>query len=381
MPKPCECLFAGWCPVWKQRITGRQYEICRGVNCPTEMTERYQDLWARDARDTIVVDSHVKTCEDLPEELKEKCLKSPAFRAQLLSPRAGPWGLMRKAGVFVRSQVRFALDGFRTVKPEVAESRQAICASCPNWQNNRCKICGCSGIKFHYPLESCPDSPPRWGPVTREGRLAVAVTTAARAVPTLEKTLESLASAGFPAPTIFDDSEPVGAWLNWLAALRYLYSTGAEHLLVVQDDAVFVGNAEKYLRHVMKDDGPMSLIRSEKYEIKEYPWTRWTGRYFWLAQALLFPRDVAERFLASDLTKEWEQGHRAQIDVAVGEWCNREQVPLWLSCPSLADHTGRPQHGSDSSEWMHHSTGGYGMGANDFAGEKFDAMLLLGASL
>lgn len=49
------------------------------------------------------------------------------------------------------------------VKNETAEARYKICQSCPNFNNNRCNLCGCfMSLKTLLGTSRCPDNPPRW---------------------------------------------------------------------------------------------------------------------------------------------------------------------------------------------------------------------------
>jgi hypothetical protein len=54
------------------------------------------------------------------------------------------------------------------VSAEVLEQRRGICRACPyhDAARDRCRKCGCSGIKLTLATESCPDVPPRWSAVT-----------------------------------------------------------------------------------------------------------------------------------------------------------------------------------------------------------------------
>jgi len=50
--------------------------------------------------------------------------------------------------------------------PEVTEKqyqrRLKICQGCEFWNNNTCKICGCTSAKLRLSTSKCPLSPPLW---------------------------------------------------------------------------------------------------------------------------------------------------------------------------------------------------------------------------
>ncbi len=49
------------------------------------------------------------------------------------------------------------------VSPEERDRRWALCMTCENLVNDRCKLCGCFfRAKIELATESCPLNPPRW---------------------------------------------------------------------------------------------------------------------------------------------------------------------------------------------------------------------------
>lgn len=66
-----------------------------------------------------------------------------------------------------RSARAFAASGGKLAsKPERAR-RLEICRACPKWNGFRCTSCGCATVvKAYSAAESCPLSPPKWGPIS-----------------------------------------------------------------------------------------------------------------------------------------------------------------------------------------------------------------------
>lgn len=66
------------------------------------------------------------------------------------------------------SLFRWVAAGFPVSTKEEIKRRGAICRACPNFVNERCRLCGCcsSDEVFYSKLvlgsEVCPDNPPRW---------------------------------------------------------------------------------------------------------------------------------------------------------------------------------------------------------------------------
>lgn len=43
----CTCTEPGWCPHYQKHLTGRLWEIAKGINIDPETAEKYRALWAR----------------------------------------------------------------------------------------------------------------------------------------------------------------------------------------------------------------------------------------------------------------------------------------------------------------------------------------------
>ncbi len=106
--------------------------------------------------------------------------KRDAYLASLkaFKPRRGP-------ASFACALFRHFAAGVPRLPAAVLDARQAACTACPNkTEGGPCKLCGCRVegrilTKISLPLETCPDTPPRWGPLpvadTRWRRIALAL--------------------------------------------------------------------------------------------------------------------------------------------------------------------------------------------------------------
>ncbi len=197
----------------------------------------------------------------------------------------------------------------------------------------------------------------------------VGMTTAPRRESTLECSLQSLSGAGWDHFCLFVDGDvevpaglsgqittrrnpSVGAWPNFYLSLLELLMRFpfAEAFLMVQDDVLFPAHPglRSYLERVFwpgDKPGLVSLFCPSEYTHVANGWHRYEGAWFWGAQAFVFSRDAAQKFAASDFIV----GHRwstrtqglANIDWLIGEWADRNDVPVYYPTPSLVQHIGR----------------------------------------
>ena len=228
---------------------------------------------------------------------------------------------------------------------------------------------------------------------------AVGVTTAPRRQVTLPRSLESLANAGWKDVYLFSDgpvetpdidglnltvinrSKSSGIYSNWIlsATELWLRHPNAERILIVQDDTIFCRGVREYLeqRSVPKD-GLISLYTAKGREANKpgfapvSPRLSGMGALAWLItpkflHALLGDR----RFLDHRISKN---GHK-HIDVAVSQYCVRNNIPQYHHTPSLAQHIGKTSTvGHDKGTQAHRQ-------APTFPGEDFDARSLLSKTL
>jgi hypothetical protein len=217
------------------------------------------------------------------------------------------------------------------------------------------------------PLEQLLPLPP----VRRGGRIgtwAVGVTTAPRRQETLSWCLDSLSRAGWSSPRLFIDSGadvhprhshlPVtlrspglGAWPNYYLSLAELMmrEPAADAYLMVQDDSIFYDREDlsAYLQAALWPDEPVaavSLYCPQVYTQPEAGWHRRADLWVYGALAFLFPRESAKRFIADRTVLEhrWSQRNegRAQIDLTIGQWAQRSDLPIYYPTPSLVQHIG-----------------------------------------
>ncbi len=197
---------------------------------------------------------------------------------------------------------------------------------------------------------------------------AVGVTTAPRRRDTLERSLESLAGAGWREPAVFVDSAVnfperyahlpgtfrdtrLGAWPTYYLALAELLmrSPEADALLVAQDDIAFPAGVpvREYLEAALwpgRRPGLVSLYCSSAYTKDAPGWYLHDGLWVWGALAIVFPRELARQFVLDgrvfDHRRDPLNGGLANIDLVIGAWAMREGLEVWHTTPSLVQHTG-----------------------------------------
>ncbi len=91
-----------------------------------------------------------------------------AYRALLIEQAAGAPSFIVQAGTALGALGRVAgavLTGEPVkVAADVYEARTAICAACSEYDAaaDRCRACGCYGLKRWLATERCPLDPPKW---------------------------------------------------------------------------------------------------------------------------------------------------------------------------------------------------------------------------
>jgi hypothetical protein len=226
----------------------------------------------------------------------------------------------------------------------------------------------------------------------RVTKWAVGVTTSPRRAPTLERCLDHLARAGWDTPHLFMDSAvrvperfgylpgtlrnpAVGAWPNHYLGLfeLTLRQPDADAYVMFQDDAIVYDgeNVREYLEETLWPAGAapiVSLYCPGIYNATRYGWHRFWRSWVWGAQAFVFSRDAARRYLRSRriCQHRWRsaQGGLAQIDTLLGRWAWWRRVPIWYPTPSLVRHVG-----DVSTLWVDNRTVGR-RAANLFVGPR-----------
>jgi hypothetical protein len=208
-------------------------------------------------------------------------------------------------------------------------------------------------------------------PSARCGRVVaewgVGITTAPRRLPTLEYCLAALHQAGWDDPRLFIDlatdlparfqgaaksvrETRIGAWPNYYLALAELLlrHPGADAYMILQDDALLIQNPglRANLEQVLwpgDRPGIVSLYCARPYTQASPGWYALPMQWMWGALAFIFPADVARRFLADPevlahrgLGPEGLSG----IDLLVGRFAHRNDLPVYFPTPSLVQHIG-----------------------------------------
>lgn len=193
---------------------------------------------------------------------------------------------------------------------------------------------------------------------------AVGITTAPRAKPTLETTLQSVRSAGW-MPVVYAEprspipdgakvvrrSERLGAWRNWLKTAEQLLAADTSHVLILQDDVELCADARRILEETPwpADVGCRSLYTSARYHREGGGLHDIPNANFWGACALAFPAAVLRRLIDSKVMREWrgpvmrrakDPAEIKNVDTAVGNALEAMGVRIQGWSPSLAQHIG-----------------------------------------
>lgn len=204
---------------------------------------------------------------------------------------------------------------------------------------------------------------------TTDWQWAVAVTTAPRPQPTLERTLTSLAATGFPEPLLVSDATRAGSWPTWLAALKRLLEgrPDATAYLVVQDDVIFCRKLRSYLERTLWPSETAALCSPFCPAAYRRPTAGWHrenhGWYLVAAQCWAIPPATARRMVA-ELSRI---DSFSRVDAIVGRWARDAGLDCWYHTPSLAQHLGLKNSalGDNSVTDLRQ--------ASDFVGEPYSA--------
>jgi hypothetical protein len=171
---------------------------------------------------------------------------------------------------------------------------------------------------------------------------AIGVITAPRPLPTRERTLASLAQAGFVEPLVCEDSQRRGSWPNWLQAVRGLLQgqPHADVLLLCEDDVIFCRGLRAYLQRSLWPEERVALCSPycpAAYRAEFVGWHRERrGACLVGSQCWAMPRHAAAALLA-DLGNAASGRH---IDARVGHWAAQTGRSVWYHTPSLGQHLG-----------------------------------------
>jgi len=172
----------------------------------------------------------------------------------------------------------------------------------------------------------------------------VVVLTAPRPMPTLDRTLASLARAGWRYALVACDDPPGGhfrAWTRALAAVRAV-APCADVYFVVEDDVVFCRDLRPYLEGCLWPDQPARIALCSVFTPAAYrqatPGWHQQRRGFHLvaSQAWILPCETVTELLGE--FQDVRSAHNA--DWMVGDWAQRTHRSVWYHTPSLAQHIG-----------------------------------------
>ena len=197
---------------------------------------------------------------------------------------------------------------------------------------------------------------------------AVGITTAPRAIPTIEQTLQSLSEAGWidarlfaepgseipPAfsqlPVVFRETR-LGAFSNWYLALSELYlrQPRADAYFLCQDDVLLARGLREYLERELWPDERLGVVSvyagGERFARLPQGFHRDDSGWESLgALAYVFPNVAVRSLLGHPLILNHRRRGPANgtvnIDSIVGEWCRQSGFAAYVHAPSLARHLG-----------------------------------------
>ncbi len=178
----------------------------------------------------------------------------------------------------------------------------------------------------------------------RDLRFAAAMLTAPRPIPTRERTLRSLARAGFLSVRVIEDFTSRGSWPTWIRAAKSLLQAEpeADVYLLCEDDAFFCRGLKAHLARTLWPDAPDRVALCSPYSPAPYIATSegWhpqnRGEYLVGSLCWAFPPETL-RAIAS--TFDGTESFR-HIDAQVGRWAKSRGLTPWYHTPSLVQHAG-----------------------------------------
>jgi len=217
----------------------------------------------------------------------------------------------------------------------------------------------------------------------RDWEWVCVVTTAPRAVVTVEESVQSIKAAGW-SPIVFAEPESVvvegvryhhnetrlGAFHNWLQAIKYATTkTNAKYILSAQDDVVLHPDSREFVEGVMfpsRNTGFISLYTPRHYSmdlsgnLKPLGVRHVQTGSLWGACALVFEHSVLVRIIDHVLTQNWtgiapsnlsqkEKNDLVEhkklnpyliqnVDTLIGKVINSLHLEMYFVDPSPAEH-------------------------------------------
>jgi len=195
----------------------------------------------------------------------------------------------------------------------------------------------------------------------RQPTWAVGMTVAFRLIPTVCKTVESLASAGWTDPILFAEpnsnsipsnvlvhwnEEVLGNWYNFCRRLKYMARMRADKYLLVQDDVEFLPGTRQWVEDNWPcNDGVVSLYRSAQYSRlggteesnKTYDVLTY-GKMLLGALAIVMSQEHVESVLLN--LEAMFDGNICQDDIKLGKLLHAIRVPINIVRKSRCQHIG-----------------------------------------
>ncbi len=196
---------------------------------------------------------------------------------------------------------------------------------------------------------------------------SVGLTTSPRRLPTLEQSLSQFLSCGWDDVLLFVDGEvhiaeqhrhfsktvrspKIGAWPNFYLGLQELYHRAphADAYLMLQDDVQWPLNwpLKRYLEDMLwPGDVPclISLYCGAEQTSAENGWSI-HPHWKWGALAFLFPNELIGPFLTDEIVRshirKTDESGLSGIDIVIGDWAARNNIPVFQPTPSLVQHSG-----------------------------------------
>jgi hypothetical protein len=196
--------------------------------------------------------------------------------------------------------------------------------------------------------------------------LAIAITTAPRLIPTLDRSVASLRAAGVALPLLVHADgacppitdaacdvvtrpEAVGALRHWVETLRLLLVRhSATHLLMLQDDLTWARRSARAIRYAWPHLAPFwtwyvdptvgRYLEQQHGPLMPGPYLSTLGARSNGALCYGFTRELAEAILASPLLSAALETHRQGIDKRIPGICAALGQPLQVWVPGLVNH-------------------------------------------
>jgi hypothetical protein len=193
----------------------------------------------------------------------------------------------------------------------------------------------------------------------------------------LDRTLDSLTTAGFGEATVFAEPGsvvpaghravhrpfPYGDWTNWATGLYELLLSrpATDYFLMAEDDAVVCRDAKRYVEHALPslgDFASLSLYTPSTFRAKRRGFhNELRGVHTWSTVAVVMSRPMVVSFFSDpdvqrhrfeDIFGEaagfWKcpktDPKNSVKDAVIGQWAAKAARPVYYHTPSLGEHIG-----------------------------------------